>query len=177
MQGKFLILMIFGTALAAAVFAWSFQYLRGRRILELWGADNARLIRVDAEKITLLVLAEGDASEDEVEIDGVPHGISQGKEILEVPGIIHARQSLIEDASFLWEKPRGDCEAQWTRALRVSRGEHIATVLFDTNCGRARLLETGNEAAIAPKIFSGWQTFLDEQLEETAKAVPDATVP
>ncbi len=175
-QGKYVILFIFGTALVAATFAWTFQYLRGRRILELWGADNAGLIRVDAERIELLVLGgsdetTSDAADDAnfppwIEVDGEQLAVAAGRDITKARGIIHARQALIEDASFAWEQQRGDCRADWRYALRFHHGKRLATVLLDTNCQRARLLETGREAAIVPKIFKGWMTFVDEQLND-----------
>jgi len=163
--------------LAAAVFAWSFQYLRGRRVLQLWGAQNARLIRVEAERIEMLTLAppdndfgdenaKGQGVDDapsSIVIDGVPQRITGSKEIAGVHGMIHARQALIDDGSFLWDQQRGDCRPEWACALRFSRGGRTATVLFDMHCGFARLLETGHEAAIEPEILKGWQTFLDEQ--------------
>ena len=148
-QGKYVILFIFGTALAAAVFAWSFQYLRGRRILELWGADNARLIRMEGEEIALLTLTsaiDSPAADNAqyIEIDEQDFAIAKTKPIADAPGIIHARQALIEDASFLWDKPRGDCQPQWRYALQFRTGEHAATVLLDMNCQRARFLENGH---------------------------------
>ena len=50
--------------------------------------------------------------------------------------------------------------------MRFHHEGRLATVLLDTNCQWARLLETGREAAIVPKIFKGWMTFVDEQLDE-----------
>ena len=166
-QGKHVIIFIFGTALAAAIFAWSFQYMRGRHILELWGADNARLIRVEAEQIQLLSLLPADDAADAVPqrnltIDDQSFAVVEAAEITDAPGIIHAKQSLIEDASFQWDKPRGECPPRWQFALEFRAGQHVATVLIDTNCERARLLETGHEAAIHPKIFAGWMTFIGE---------------
>ena len=168
-QGKYVILFIFGSAIAAAVFAWSFQYLRGRRILELWGADNARLIRFEGKRVTLLTLKPHEEQSDDaartINVDKLAFDVVAQKQISEAPGIIHARQALIEDASFQWDKPRGDCEAQWRYALEFREGNQVATVLLDMHCQRARLLENGHEAAIHPKIFTGWETFIGEHTE------------
>ncbi len=167
--GKYVILFIGTAALAAAVFAWTFQYQRGRRILALWGADNARLIRVDAKQITLLELStENVVDSESLTIDGETHFITRRLDITKARGIIHARQALIEDGSFQWDRPRGDCNAHWQYALRFTQGPRQATVLFDTNCQRAKLLESGSQAAIVPKIFEGWLKFIDEQIPETS---------
>lgn len=179
-QGKHVILFIFATALAAAVFAWTFQYQRGRRILQLWGAENARLIRVEAERINLIVLEPAGAAGEEsggrtIEIDGAPHAVLQRRDIADARGIIHARQALIEDASFDWEKQRGDCKANWQYAIQFQQADRQATVLLDTHCQRARLLETGREAAIAEKIFKGWMTFIDEQLASSGQREASAS--
>lgn len=168
-QGKHVIIFIFGTALVAAIFAWSFQYMRGRRILELWGADNARLIRVEGEEIQLLSLSpDTDATKAvrpaSLKIDDQLFAVVRAVDITNAPGIIHARQALIEDASFQWDKPRGDCQSDWQYALEFRDGNRVATVLLDMNCERARLLQSGNEAAIHPKIFAGWRTFIEEHV-------------
>ena len=173
-QGKYVIIFIFGTALAAAVFAWTFQYMRGRHILELWGVDNARLIRVEGKSVTLLELAddpreanneEEALSQETFEIDGQEFFVEESRDVSEVRGLIHARQALIEDGSFQWDQPRGDCQAQWQYVLQFADGDRTATVLFDTHCRRARLWKTDREAAITPKVFDGWLKFLSEQLE------------
>ena len=163
-QGKHVILFIFGTALAAAVFAWTFQYSRGRRVLELWGADNARLIRIDSQRITIFSLGREGEAERTLKLNDRTFAILQETEITATRGIANARQALIEDASFLWDSPRGNCLPNWQYALEFRKGDRTATVLLDTNCQRARLFETGKEAAIEPKIFDGWMTFIDEQI-------------
>ena len=168
-QGKHVIIFIFGTALVAAIFAWSFQYMRGRRILELWGTDNARLIRVEGEQIQLLSLSSDvdesmPARPEPLVLYGESFTVVDAIEISNAPGIIHARQALIEDASFQWEKPRADCQPDWQYALEFRQKQRVATILLDMHCERAKLLENGNEAAIHPKIFAGWRKFIDEQL-------------
>ena len=171
-QGKHVIIFIFTTALAAAVFAWTFQFMRGRRVLELWGADNARLIRIESEQIQILSLTPaGGANETDaprsLKIDDQPYSVVDEIEITKARGIANARQALIEDATFQWDKPRGDCQPAWEFALEFRSGQRAATVLLDTNCQRAKLLETGNEAAIHPKIFAGWTTFIGEHVADT----------
>lgn len=175
-HGKLVIVFIFGTALAAAVFAWTFQYLRGKRVLELWGPRAARLIRVEGDTVWLLVLEEapdGDTHPDTAKTMSIADDtlrVAERIDISQARGLIHARQALIEDASFAWEQPRGNCAARWQYALQFRHGDDCATVAIDTNCGRARLLETGAEASIAP-IAAGMETFLEEQRPEGLEAL------
>ncbi len=169
-QGKLVILFIFGVALAAAVFAVGFKVLRDRRVIELWGVAAARLINAEADEVHLLVLdetfAEEDAS-DSVVIDDVPRTINRDVDITHAPGLIHARHSFVEDPSIAWKQQRGDCPPRWEYALRFRRGAKVATLLIDTNCQRARLLETGAEASIAP-VFKGLTEFIEENLAAPA---------
>jgi hypothetical protein len=167
-RGKLLIVFIFGTALALSIFAWSFQYLRGRKVLELYGADAARLIRVDADRVELLQLGDSldpasSAGEEFIQIDEQQLPITSAIDITKARGLIHARQALIEDSSYEWNRPRGDCGPQWSYALRFSHGEKQTTAAIDADCRRMRLVETGAEAPLAEHFVKGMQTFVDEQ--------------
>jgi hypothetical protein len=168
-RGKLLIVFIFGTALVLSIFAWSFQFLRGRRVLELYGADAARLIRVDADRVELLLLGEpqsGDADGDLplIKIDAQQLPITDTIDISKARGLIHARQALIEDSSYEWHRPPGDCTPHWAYALRFSHDDRRATAAFDVGCRRLRLAETGAAAPLAKHFVAGMQTFVNEHL-------------
>jgi hypothetical protein len=182
-SGKWLIIFIFGTALAMAIFAWSFQYLRGRRVLELYGPDAARLIRVDADRVQLLQL--GDAADTEsssdtetLELDNQHWPIVDTIDISRARGLLHARQALIEDSSYAWNQPEEDCgdgQSQWAFALRFAQGNKPVTIAFDVGCGRLRLIETGAEAPLAEHFVRGMQTFAKEQLPAKSTDLPAAS--
>lgn len=171
-SGKWLILLIFGTALAMAIFAWSFQYMRGRRVLELYGADAARLIRVDADRIELLQLGRVAAGDESIRIGDEELPVAATIDISRARGIIHARQALIEDYSYDWDRSLADCTPQWAYVLRFSHGDRHASAAIDTNCRRLRLLETSAEAPLAEHLVHGMQTFVDEQLAAAKKQEP-----
>lgn len=174
-RGKWLILFIFGTALAMALFAWTFQYLRGRRVLALYGPVAARLIRVDADRVELLLLARPPRG---MVLEGAPHLqigdepvlISNTLDITRARGLIHARQALIEDSSYDWERPPADAAAQWGYAMRFSRGDRQVTSAIDSGVRQLRLIETGATAALAEHFVLGMQAFVDEQTAETQEA-------
>jgi hypothetical protein len=176
-SGKWLILFIFGTALAMAIFAWSFQYLRGRRVLELYGVDAARLIRVDADRIELLQLDASSTSNEFVKIGDQELPVVETIEISRVRGILHARQALIEDSSYDWNRSLADCTPNWVYVLRFSHGDRHASAAIDTNCRRLRLLETNAEAPLAEHLVRGMQTFVDEQLKVAEAKEKKATSP
>ena len=152
-RGKFLIVAIFLVAVVAASFAWWHQYQKGRHALSLWGAGPAVLIR-HAPRVELLRLK----APAEIAV------ILGHKDISRARGIVHARQALVEDASFDFQAARGDCEPHWQYALRFSDAGQRATVQFDFDCGRARLEESGQEVAMTPKLAAGMKKFIQEQL-------------
>lgn len=169
-QGKLIILLMLGTAVAMAGFAWTFQYMRGREVLRLWGADAAQLIRVDASEIELLVLspaaetAAADAAANAtLDVAGQTLHVAQRVDISKARGLIHARQALIEDASFDWKLARGDCTPDWRYALEFRAGDRRAVIAIDMHCSRVRLLPGDREASIAP-IAEGLEKFIVEQL-------------
>ncbi len=164
-SGKWLIAFIFGTALVMAIFAWSFQFLRGRRVLELYGADSARLIRVEAEKVELLRLGEAaaDASRETLEINHQRYVVEDTLDISRAQGLIHARQALIEDSSYDWDRDAKDCVPNWSFALRFSHGDAHATAAIDVDCRRLMIAETSSSAPLAEHFQKGLQTFVDEK--------------
>lgn len=168
-RGKYIIVAIAVVALSLATFAWTFQYLRGRRVLELWGSEAALLIRVEADRVELLVLEDvpADDARDEtrLDIDGAERIVARRIDLTGTPGILHARQALIEDASFNWSRQRDACQPRWPFALQFTQGERTATVAIDTHCQLARLVELGREASIAP-IAAGMETFLAEKVRD-----------
>lgn len=173
-SGKWVIGFIFGAALAMAIFAWSFQYLRGRRVLALYGAEAARLIRVDAARVELLRLerpARGMVLDNAelLQIEGETLLISDSINITRARGLIHARQALIEDSSYSWDRPLNECAPRWDFALRFSRGDVQATAMVDVRCQELLLVETGESAPLAEHFVAGMQTFVDEQLAEHEK--------
>src|SRR4051812_13324226 len=100
-RGWIAVLTMVGLALAAATFAWWWNYERGHRALAFYGADAATLIRT-APTVELFVSAPletrpagGEASHET--------GATRQLDISHAPGLIHARTSLLDDASYDWD--------------------------------------------------------------------------
>jgi hypothetical protein len=155
-SGKLVIVGIVGVAVVAAAFAWWRQYQQGRRALAYWGADGARLIRT-APEVELLTLApaEGDG-----EGDAIP--VPKLLDVSGARGLVHARQALISDASFLWsETPRTG--PAWDYAFVFRDGPRELTVRFDIRGGWAMPEHGSQPLRMGPTLAKGLTTFLDEQ--------------
>ena len=167
-RGQFIILCIFVLAIAASVFAVWHHHRQGRRAMKLWEIDSAMLIE-RAGRVELLQLASQDdptGPGEELDIGGRIVLVTGRKDVSRAGGILHARHALLVDASFDWEAPRDRNFAgrpRWDYALRFSDSGRTATVALDLSSGRARLLERGKEASIAP-IADGMRKFIEQQL-------------
>jgi hypothetical protein len=168
--GKLAIVVILGVALVMASYAWWHRYQQGRRSLEFWGHEPALLIS-QSRQVELLRLRPTDEPADDganerLNIAGQTFTVIQRKDVSRARGLLHARDALVEDASFLWDQPRGDCQGGWEFALRFSDGQHQSTVALDFACRRVRLMEGEQEAAVVELTAKGLREFVDRQYEE-----------
>jgi hypothetical protein len=142
-SGKVLICLIVAVAVLASSVAWYHQASRGTQVLELWGADNAYLIRC-AEQIQLA--ANG-----------------QEAELGRAPGIAHARQALIVDASYDWSASEPIPTPTWSHHLKFAGEGREFELRFDL---AQRVLQGGDTSHVrmGPTLASGLKVFFDEQL-------------
>src|SRR5262245_39105325 len=110
--GKTAVLAMLAVGVFAAVFAWWWNYNRGRMALEFFGAEAATLIRT-APNVEIL------RPDPESDID-----------ISKAPGLINARASLLSDASYDW-KASAPAQQSPLFSVRFSRGENSVVVTFD----------------------------------------------
>jgi len=164
-RGRLVIALIVLLGLSAAGFAWWFRWRQGHRAVALWGGEAAALL-VRAPRVTALQLGEppGSAGADDpcLEIDSRRWPIRRRRPLETAPGVVHARQALVEDASYDWTSPAPRCVRHWDYALEFGDGSRRRTLVLDLQCRRARLLPGSVEADISP-IASGMRTFLEEQ--------------
>ena len=151
-SGKLLILVILAIALTAATVAWRHQANRGQRVLQLWGSQNAFLIR-RAPSVQLT---------------------SQGRQldITAAAGISHARQALIVDASYDWTANGNPSAApNWSHEITFSDVEQGFTLKFDLE---QRLAESGSgvQVRLGETVADGLKVFLAEQMQHDDKRVP-----
>jgi hypothetical protein len=149
-SGKLLILIILASAVTAATVAWRHQANRGQRVLELWGSQNAYLVR-RAPQVRLA---------------------SQGQQldISTAPGISHARQALIVDSSYDWTATSSSTATpEWSHELTFADFDQVFTLKFDL---QRRLAESnaGVQAHLGETVAEGLKVFLAEQLERSDAA-------
>jgi hypothetical protein len=152
-RGQFVVVTMFVVAIAAAAFAWSWNYYRGDQALEFFGADGARLIRT-APKVEYL------RSPSDESID-----------LSTAPGLLHARTSLLSDASYDWSAPDPRLESPQF-SVRFSRGRSHVVVTFDFENRTIKSSTTGRMATLIKKTAEGWQAYLARQIEQSAPVTP-----
>jgi len=101
-QGKYVIFVIFGTALAMAVFAWQFRINEGDDVLDYWGVESANLLR-HAHRVEFIKLDSTDAAaaDSTLTIEGIQQNIVSVADISSRKGPIHARHMFIVDHTYL----------------------------------------------------------------------------
>ena len=171
-QGKLVIVFIFGLSAVMGGYAWWHHYTQGRRCLDLWGAEAGELIRY-APQVEVLQLDHADAADapdaEKIQIQGAAVKIVARKDITSTPGLVHARQAFIEDASFLWKADlKGP--SNWQYVLRFTNGDHQVSVAIDSDQGRVRLVGTDRQAALKPRLAAAYQTRLPMWLGLDANA-------
>ena len=168
-RGKLIIIGMLSLALIAATSAWWYQYRQGRRILEFWGAADALRIRLAPDCQLLWLKRPADTGDSLLEIQGEVWAIHSDCAIDDRRGFVHARQALIQDASFLWEealRPTGP----WQCALRFTDDRGETLLAFDLDHGVVvHVHAEGRHANIRP-ITAGLRRFFHEQCPPTTSS-------
>ncbi|MBC8355383.1 MAG: hypothetical protein H8E66_25680 [Planctomycetes bacterium] len=155
-QGKLVIVFIFGLSAVMGAYAWWHHFTQGRRCVELWGAQTGELIRY-APQVELLQLDDVDATDGEtIRIDDKPHAIIAQRDITGTQGLVHARQALIEDASYLWNANLVE-PSNWRYLLRFTDGDEQVSVVIDCDHGRVHLVGTDRQAALNAHLTKGYR--------------------
>jgi hypothetical protein len=168
-RGKLAVLTMFAVALAAATFAWWWNYSRGQKCLEFYGKDAALLVRT-AKDVELLELipdsdSPGDRSVDRLAIDGRTYLVHRASDISQAKGLIHARTSILDDTSFQWRSASLDCRPKLLYAVRFANDSR-ATLAFDFSCQTMWHVEQGKAVVLIPKVAQGWESFLKRKAKE-----------
>ena len=100
--------------------------------------------------------------------------ILEAKDVSKAPGIVHARHSLLEDASYDWNTNLVGQAQDKNRdyfAVRFSREHAVTTVVFlDSSFERVLYWEGGQEAALSPKTRDGWKQFVSRYFLDAVPA-------
>ena len=166
-RGKLLICGILFVGLIAASVAWWYQHQQGQRILQLWGPQAAYRIRM-APKTELLQLAplESTATDlaEPLVIAETSYRIRNIMDMSQRPGLVHARQALIQDASYVWDARPDPTSSSidWQWALRFTDSKGTTLLAFDLTQGIICHLGHDAYANIRP-IREGLRTYFQEQ--------------
>ena len=150
-QGKYVIFMIFGTALAMAVFAWQFRISEGDDVLDYWGIESANLLR-HANRVEFLKLDSADAADPDstLTINGTQQRIVSVEDISSRKGLIHARHMFIVDHTYLWEESPPKNIQNWLFAMRFSDGDKQVTLAFHSQSHTVQMLDNNKPLIMGP---------------------------
>jgi hypothetical protein len=168
-RGKLAVLTMFAVALAAAMFAWWWNYSRGQRALEFYGPKAAHLIRT-APKVELLLVGISDADPVETLPESGP--VMRVIDISRAPGLVHARTALLDDASYDWNAVA--LPQEFEHCLRFSDGKDQVVLAFGTPSGRI-LIEgsgRGGSGQLVKKTAAGWLGFIDRNVKQAESGTP-----
>ena len=175
LSGKLLIVGMLALAVLAATFAWRFQQSRGDRLLAVLGSPTAVLIRL-APEIELWQLEPATSSVDKadlISLDGVDYAVVKRRDLSQGSGIVHARQAIIEDRSYIWDNLEPSTP-DWTHALRFGQNGDETLLWFDLPQGHVRCDRGTDPLQLNPAVAAGFQAYFAEQLEVPAQPVPPA---
>ena len=150
-QGKYVIFVIFGTALAMAVFAWQFRISEGDDVLDYWGIESANLLR-HANRVEFLKLDSAEAADPDstLTINGTQQRIVSVEDISSRKGLIHARHMFIVDHTYLWEESPPENIQSWHFALRFSDDNKQVTLAFDSQSHAVQMLNNNKPLIMGP---------------------------
>lgn len=140
-SGRWLVVALVCVGALAGGFAWWWNFNRGRRTLEFFGPEAARLIRT-APQVELLKTPP-DASVD----------------LSQAPGLINARASLLSDASYVWDQTPADSSSP-RLTVRFADGKRSVDLTFDFEYRTLHTSSTNKTALLNQKTASGWQSYL-----------------
>jgi hypothetical protein len=146
-RGRLVVVGMFALAAAASTFAWWWNYHRGRQALELYGPEAATLIRT-APQVDLLVL-----------------GYDEPIDISRAAGLLNARTSLLNDASYDWQRSLTEL-ATPSDTVRFTDGNRSVEITFDFDAHALKTSSTSRIAALNERTSAGWKTYLERQTKK-----------
>ena len=173
-EGKYAILAVLVLGLVGATGGWWYRGQLQRNAITFLGADNATLIQ-EAPSVILLQLEPADASglggeEQPLAVADREFTVTNRVETGRAPGLIHLRQSLINDRSYNWQQSAAGCEPQWKYAIRFDdEAKRAVTVLLDFSCFQLLVLENQRMISMKP-MAAGLEKFIAAQLAKPAES-------
>jgi hypothetical protein len=159
-SGQWVILGMFGCALAAALFGMWFRYQSTRRSLEFWGAPAAVLI-ARAPQIEVLQFDPPLEAAGPLPVDTLRTQAADSEVVAASPGMANVRHAFIDDSSFDWDEPAAESPA-WAYALVFSDGDRQAAILYDPAAGVLGSAATGGRVLLEPATRRGLAAYFKE---------------
>jgi hypothetical protein len=159
-SGKLVTLGILLLALLAAGVAWWNNWSKGRRAMAYWGSQAASRIRL-APSVTLYELSDAASVQDPESLALGPQKlrIVEQRDISQARGLVHARQALIQDASFNWQVVN-TAKPEWRYALRFQDPQGSLWVLFDFD--HALVSSEDGARPLSTNLGAGFMTLFAE---------------
>ncbi len=173
-EGKYAILAVLFLGLIGAVGGWWYRGQLQRKAITLLGADNATLIQ-EAPSVVLWELEPADTNrpsgeERTLAVANREFIVTNRVQTGRAAGLIHLRQSLINDRSYHWEQSAAGCEPEWEYALRFEdEAKRAVTVLLDFSCFQLLVLENQRMVSMKP-MAAGLEKFIAAQLAKPAES-------
>lgn len=175
-SGKYVIIAIFGLALAATGYAVWYRYQQSNRAVALWGPEHAgRMRNAPTVEVWRIDTAAETIPGETVLAPGGAQATVTSKRVLEnIPDLTYIRRAFLTDAFFLWEETP-DCEPEWAYRLQFRDGDATTSLWLDDACDQVQLAETGVTAKMNAPLFKSVRSFLDRHAPQPAKATKPAT--
>jgi hypothetical protein len=157
-QGKLLVLAMLGLAALASGFAWYWNVNRGHRTLAFYGPEAAALIR---SARTVEVFVPPSANESNAPSGQEPEAARTRRvEISRAPGLLNARSSLLDDASYEWDHSPVADSPTGRVVIRFMEKNHEVLLRFDFDARSVSILPEGRKATLVEKTAEGWRAFI-----------------
>lgn len=160
--GKWAIAVMVLVACILGAFAVWFHLNQGERVIQMWGADRAWLIR-HADHVSWIRVEFPTELGLDLPTTLADLPISKRVDVAAMPGLVHARHALIQDASYLWDpQPAAEAPApSWKFGLVFQHDgddrpgtRREVVLLFAPDQKLVRLLETGEQQPMAETLQS-----------------------
>ena len=143
-QGKLVIISIFGVAIAMSIYAWWHNIHTGNQVIEFFGVEDATRLR-HADSIELLTIdtdAQGQVNE-RFNTSAGPSSVRSKQNITNAPGMVHLRHMFIQDHTYRWDQGVTELPPNWAFALRFKDSTGTTTLVFAPTNYVVEHLETG----------------------------------
>jgi hypothetical protein len=171
-RGKLAVLAMLALAALAAAFAWWWNYNRGREALEFYGPEAAHLIRA-APTVEILIVAGPEARHSPIGLiprAGSPLRVYRSIDISRAPGLLHARGSLLDDASYRLEAGKiAPPSSSFTEVVRFADGNKELLLAITYPDGSVLDISRGKSMQLVKKTAEGWRSFLKRNVETARK--------